>query len=84
MMTACEVQAMHVAVHNCRATKCRASPSVDHRELCMKLNIGFSTLETVMAKLEYSKVCARWVPQMLGQKEHCLQVFQDLLRQYEA
>ena len=42
----------------------------------MELNINFNTLE----------VCARWVPQMLSQeqKEHHVQVFKDLLNQYEA
>lgn len=36
--------------------------------------------------MEYCEVCARWVPQMLIQelKEHCMQVCQDLLNQYEA
>ena len=56
------------------------------RELCTELNIGFSELETMVAMLEYCKVYARWVPQMLTQehKEHCVQVCQDLLNQYEA
>ena len=51
------------------------------RELCAELNIGFNALET-MGALEYRKVCARWVPQMLTQKhtEHCTQVCQDLLK----
>ena len=36
--------------------------------------------------LEYRKVCARWVPRTLTQehKEHCMQVCQELLNQYEA
>jgi len=56
------------------------------RELCMELNISFNVLEMMMAMLEYRKVCARWVPQMLTQehKEHCMQVCQDLLNQYGA
>jgi len=56
------------------------------RELCTELNIGFSALETMVAALEYCKVCARWVPRMLTQehKEHCMQVCRDLLNQYEA
>jgi len=56
------------------------------RELCMELNIGCNALETMVATLEYRKVCARWVPQMLTQehKEHRMQVCQDLLNQYEA
>jgi len=56
------------------------------RELCTELNIGFSVLETMVAMLEYCKVCARWVPQVLTQehKEHCMKVCQDLLNQNEA
>ena len=56
------------------------------RELCMELNIGFNALETMVATLEYHKVCTRWVLRMLTQehKEHCMQVCQDLLNQYEA
>ena len=56
------------------------------RELCTELNIGFNTLETMVATLEYCNVCATWVPQMLTeeQKGHCLQVFQDLWNQYKA
>ena len=55
-------------------------------ELCTELNIGFRVSETVVATLEYHKVCARWVPQILTQKqkEHHRQVCQDLLNQYEA
>jgi len=56
------------------------------RELCTELNIDFSALETMVATLEYRKVCARWVPRMLKQehKEQRIQVCQDLLKQYEA
>ena len=56
------------------------------RELCTQLNIGFSALETMVAMLEYCKVCARWVPRILtqGHKEHHMQVCRDLLNQYEA
>ena len=56
------------------------------RELCTELNIGCNALEMMVATLEYHKVCARWVPRMLTQdhKEHCMQVCQDLLNQYEA
>jgi len=52
----------------------------------MELNIGCNALETMVAKLEYCNVCARWVPRMLTQehKEQRMQVFQDLLNQYEA
>jgi len=43
-------------------------------------------IETLMAALERHKVCARWIPQMITQeqKEHHMQVCQDLLNQYEA
>jgi len=56
------------------------------RELCTELNISCNALETMVAMLEYRKVCARWVPRMLTQehKEHCMQICQDLLNQYEA
>ena len=64
----------------------RANRWITTRELCTELNIGFSALETMVATLEYRKVCARWVPRMLTQehKEHRMQVCQDLLNQYEA
>ena len=56
------------------------------RELCTELNISFSVLETMVAMLKYHKVCTRYVPQMLiqEQKEHHMQVCQDLLNQYET
>jgi len=56
------------------------------RELCTELNISCNALETMVAMLEYRKFCARWVPRMLTQehKEHCMQVCQGLLNQYEA
>jgi len=56
------------------------------RKLCTELSISFSALEITVATLEYHKVCARWVPKIVtqGQKEHCKQVHQDLLNQYEA
>ena len=64
----------------------RANRQIMTRELCTELNIGFIALETIVATLEYRKVCTRWVPQMLTQehKEHRMQVFRDLLNQYEA
>ena len=64
----------------------RANRRITTRELCTKLNIGFSALETMVATLEYSKVCARWVPRILTQehKEHRMQFCQDLLKQHEA
>ena len=51
----------------------------------MELNIDFSLLGTTVATLEYQKVCARWVTRMLTQeqKEHRMQVCQDLLNKAE-
>ena len=56
------------------------------RELCTKLNIGFSALEVMVSMLEYRKICARWVPRMVTQehKEQHMQVCQGLLNQYET
>ena len=53
------------------------------RELRTKLNISFNALETMVAMLEYHKACSMWIPQMLTQKqkEHCMQVCQDLWNQ---
>jgi hypothetical protein len=34
----------------------------------MELNVGFNALETMLATLEYGKVCAWWVPQMFTQE----------------
>ena len=64
----------------------RANRRIMIRELCTELNIIFNALETIVATLEYRKVCTRWVPRMLTQehKEHRMQVCQDLLNQYEA
>jgi len=64
----------------------RANRWITTRELCTELNIGCSALETMVATLEYRKVCARWVPRMLTQehKELRMQNCQDLLNQYEA
>ena len=52
----------------------------------MELTINFSASEMMVAVLEYHKVGARWVPRVLTwkQKEHCMQVCQDLLNKYEA
>jgi len=63
-----------------------ANWQITTRELCTELNTGFNAFEMMVAVLDYCKVCARWVPQMLTQepKEHCMQVYQDLLNQYEA
>jgi len=56
------------------------------RELCLGLGIGFTALETLVAALEYCRGCTRWVPWMLTQeqKEHRMQLCQDLLNQYKA
>ena len=50
------------------------------------MNIGFNALEMMVATLAYHEVCGRWVPQMLTQeqKEHCIQVCQDILNQNKA
>jgi len=63
-----------------------ANRRITTTELCTELKIGFNALETMVATLEYRKVCARWVPRMLTRehKEHRMQVCQDLLHQYEA
>ena len=63
-----------------------ANRRIKTMELCTELNIGFSELETMVATLEYGKVCNRWVPRMLTQEheEHRMQVCQELLNQFEA
>ena len=64
----------------------RANRRITTRELCTELNVGFNALETMLATLGYRKVCAKWVPRTLTQEEknHRMQVCQDLLNQYEA
>jgi len=64
----------------------RVNRRIMTRELCTELNIGCNALETMVATLEYRKVCARWVPRMLTQdhKEQRMQVCQDLLNQHKA
>ena len=54
--------------------------------MCTVLNIGFNALETMVATLEYRKVCVMWVPRMLTQehREQRMHVCLDLLNQYEA
>jgi len=62
----------------CTAVKSRNEERLDQlihpnrwittRELCTELNIGFSALETMVATLEYRKVCAKWFPHMLTQE----------------
>ena len=63
-----------------------ANWQITTRELCTELSISFSALETMVATLEYRKVCAKWVPRLLTQehKEHHMQVCPDLLNQYKA
>ena len=58
-----------------------ANLQIVSRELHTELSISFNTLEMMMIMLEYLEV-----PQMLTQKEkeHHMQVFQDLLNQYKA
>lgn len=57
------------------------------RGLCIDLNIGFYTLETIVAMLEYCKVCIQWIPWMLThewiKKTQHMQICQGLLNQYE-
>jgi histone-lysine N-methyltransferase SETMAR len=55
------------------------------RGLCTELSVSFNALETMLATLQYRKVCARWVPRMLTQvhKDQRMQDCQDLLNQYE-
>ena len=52
----------------------------------MELNISFNELEMMVAMLEYHKVCAKCLTQMLTQKqkEHGMEVCQVLLNQSEA
>lgn len=79
-------------MHICHTVKWIASRSAyprklsDYDQLCTELNIIFNVLETTLAVLKYRKVFARWGPWMLmqEQKEHRLQVCQDLLNQYKA
>ena len=56
------------------------------RELHTEQNISFDALEMMVAMLECHKVCARCVAQMFiqEQKEHRMQVCQDLLNQHKA
>ena len=83
---------LRTAAHSCCTMKPTASQLVHvnlritTRELCTELNTGFSDLETMVATLEYYKICTGWVTQMLTQeqKEHCTQAGQDLLNQYDT
>ena len=52
----------------------------------MELNISFNALKIMEVMLEYCKVCTKWNPHILTQeqKEHSMQVCQDLLYQYKA
>ncbi len=53
------------------------------RELHTELNISFNALETVVEMLEYYRVYTMLIPRVLTQeqKEHHMQVCQDLLNQ---
>mgnify|MGYP001861028656 FL=1 len=55
-------------------------------KLCTELSIWLQCVGNIVAILEYCKVCAWYVPQMLKQeqKEHQMQIFQDLLNQYKT
>ena len=46
-----------------------------------ELGVGASEVEIMLSSLEYSKICARWVPRMLtqDQKDRWWVVCQDLL-----
>ena len=52
----------------------------------MELDNSFNVLEIIVATLESSNICVRQVTQMYSQeqKEHCMQVCQNLLNQYGA
>ena len=61
-----------MTMHSCCTIKRRVliicvNQQITIRELCKELNTGFSVLEVMVVMLEYQKVCARWVPQMLTQ-----------------
>ena len=67
------------AMHSCRPKNeehfdhliC-ANQQITTRILYMEQDIGFNALETMVATLEYHKVCIGWVSQMIvqEQKEH--------------
>ena len=55
-------------------------------ELSGILNISDGSVKTIIKQhLQYSKVCARWIPRLLTDEHKCtwLQVAQSLLSQYE-
>jgi len=61
---------LRTAMYSCHTTKWRVSQPahlrITTRKLCMELNISFSASETMVAVLEYNKVCARrvsWISQ---------------------
>ncbi|PNF30463.1 hypothetical protein B7P43_G12155 [Cryptotermes secundus] len=58
----------------------RTDRRITTRELCARLNIGCNALEKMLEKLDYSKVCSRWVPRMLTQnhKTHRMEVCHHL------
>jgi hypothetical protein len=58
----------------------RANPRITTRGLCTERNIGCNVLEAMVATLEYSKVCARWVPRMLTRQPPLVQIFTSAAR----
>ena len=56
------------------------------RGLHTEMNVGFSALKTMASTAEYSKVCTQWVPRThtQEQKQHSMQLLQDLLNQHKA
>jgi transposase len=60
--------------------------SITTRELHAAVGIGFNALHTILKKLGFRKLCARWVPCMFtgDHKEQRLQACADLLEWYES
>jgi oligoribonuclease (3'-5' exoribonuclease) len=56
------------------------------RELHAAVGIDFNALDTILKKLGFRKLCARWFPRMLtgDHKEQRLQACADLLELYES
>jgi len=89
----CERQAKFwMAIHNSHITKWRLSwsaqcESADYNQgTVYEADCCLQCIRKNGEKLEYHKVCSRWVLWMLTQeqKEHCMQDCQDLLNQYSA
>jgi hypothetical protein len=60
--------------------------SITTRKLIPTVGINFNTLGTILTKLGYRKLCARWVPHILTQdhKEQRLLACTNLLERYES